>query len=105
MIASYEANELLTGASYADVQGTASLQNVAEEKYIALYWQGVESWTEWRRTGYPALQPVADANPSVSEALRYYYNGDEESLNSDNYETAVSTQGPDALTTPVWWMP
>jgi hypothetical protein len=105
IVASYEANGLTTGASYAASQGNASLQKIGEEKYVALYWQGIEVWTEWRRTGFPALQPVADANPSYTEALRYYYNSVEASINADSYNDAVAAQGADLLSTPVWWMP
>lgn len=108
--ASFEANGIGGSASgyiAAHPLGTGStaLQNIGEEKYVALYWQGIEVWTEWRRTGYPALQPVADANPSYTEALRYFYNGDEASINAANYNAAVAAQGPDLLSTPVWWMP
>ena len=108
--ASFEANGIGgSAASYIASNplgvGSAALKNIGEEKYVALFWQGIEVWTEWRRTGYPALQPVADANPSFSEALRYFYNGDEASINATNYNAAVSAQGPDLLSTPVWWMP
>lgn len=108
--ASFEANGI-AGSETAYIAGnglgagSAALKNIAEEKYVALFWQGVEAWTEWRRTGFPVLQTVNDANPSYSEALRYFYNGDEASINSANYNAAVSAQGPDLLSTPVWWMP
>jgi hypothetical protein len=105
IIASFEANELSDGPTYASSQGVPTLQKISEEKYVALFWQGIEVWTEWRRTGFPALQTVVDANPSYSEALRYFYNGDEASVNATNYNNAVSSQGPDLLSTPVWWMP
>ncbi len=31
------------------------LQQIIEEKYIALFGVSVEPWTDWRRTGYPVL--------------------------------------------------
>jgi hypothetical protein len=92
-------------ATYLGTVGTASLQKVQEEKYVALFPQGIEVWTEWRRTGVPSLQVVNDANPSYTEALRYYYNTDEASINGSSYEAAVSAQGADLLSTPVWWIP
>lgn len=79
------------------------LQQIAEQNWLGLYCQGVEAWTEWRRTRYPVLQPaieaVIDEIPS-----RYTYPSIEQSVNKANYDAAVATQGADVLTTKVWWM-
>ena len=37
--------------------GDVTLQNIMEQKYVALYTQ-FESFTDWRRTSLPALTPV-----------------------------------------------
>ena len=103
--ASFDANDKTTGAAAYIVANGVSEKNIAEEKYVALYWQGIEVWTEWRRTGFPVLQTVHDANPNVSSPNRYFYNGDEASVNGTNYSAAVSAQGADVLDTKVWWMP
>lgn len=34
-----------------------SLEKIITQKYIALYPDGQEAWSEWRRTGYPRLIP------------------------------------------------
>lgn len=102
--ASFDANGA-TGADSTISSNPVSLVNIYNQKYIALYWQGIEAWTEQRRTGYPILQTVIDANPSVSYAKRYHYNTIEASINPLNYQQAVANQGPDLLTTKVWWMP
>lgn len=34
------------------------LEKIMIQKWIALYPNGQEAWTEWRRTGYPKLNPV-----------------------------------------------
>ena len=41
-------------------QGTTEekLEKIITQKWIALYPNGQEAWTEWRRTGYPKLHPV-----------------------------------------------
>jgi len=83
-------------------QATA-LQQIAEQNWIALFSQGVEAWNEWRRTGYPALSPAAQADLNEIPS-RYNYPTSEGSINRANYEAAVSAQGADNLTTPVWWM-
>tara|TARA_R110001583_G_scaffold34847_5_gene116619 strand:+ start:5199 stop:6659 length:1461 start_codon:yes stop_codon:yes gene_type:complete len=83
-------------------QSTA-LEQIATQNWIALFSQGVESWNEWRRTGYPALDPAAEADLNEIPS-RYNYPTLESSLNTANYNAAVSAQGADNLTTPVWWM-
>jgi hypothetical protein len=47
------ANSSLTSANY--------LQQIASQEYISLY-LNPEAWVLWRRTGYPALTPVAGSN-------------------------------------------
>lgn len=41
-------------------QGTTEekLEKIITQKWIALYPNGQEAWTEWRRTGYPKLHKV-----------------------------------------------
>jgi hypothetical protein len=81
-----------------------ALTQIGTQKWIALYCQGVEAWTEWRRTKIPALSPAV--NPiGISEIpSRYLYPSKEQSLNSTNYQAAVQSIGSDELTTKVWWM-
>jgi hypothetical protein len=44
--------------------GAAALQKLIEEKYIANFLVSVEPWNDWRRTGFPILQPIpTTANP------------------------------------------
>lgn len=38
------------------------LEQIMNQKYIALYSHGLETWTDFRRTGYPALTPVPGGN-------------------------------------------
>lgn len=77
---------------------------IGEQKWYALFGQGFEAWTEWRRTGYPALSPVIEA-AQTSIPSRLYYNSQEVSLNKVNYEAASATlTGGDKLTSRLWWM-
>ncbi|MES2005134.1 MAG: SusD/RagB family nutrient-binding outer membrane lipoprotein [Bacteroidota bacterium] len=48
-------NGTLTGT--ADQQ----LKQIIEEKYVANYGVVMEPWTDWRRTGYPAITKVSNA--------------------------------------------
>ena len=68
-----------------------------------MYSQGVESWNEWRRTGFPALTPAIEGDLNEIPS-RYNYPTAEISINRANYDAAVAAQGADLLTTPIWWM-
>jgi len=86
-----------------DSDPATALTQIATQNYIALFSQGVESWTEQRRTGVPVLTPAIDGNQDVIPT-RYTYPSTEGSINKVNYDAAVSAQGPDNLKTPIWWM-
>lgn len=44
--------------------GATALQKLIEEKYVANFLVSVEPWNDWRRTGFPLLQPIPlTANP------------------------------------------
>lgn len=80
-----------------------ALKQIGTQKWAALFSQGFEAWTEWRRTGFPVLVPAADAYINqIPSRLRYESN--EVSINNINYKAAVAKQGADELTTPIWWM-
>lgn len=80
-----------------------ALEQIATQKWFGLYGQGMEAWTEWRRTGYPMLTPAQDG--AINEIpSRYRYPVIEASLNAANYSAAASAMGGDNLTSPVWWM-
>ena len=95
----------LTGTgtmSLAYAGGAAGLQQIAEQEWVALYMQGFESFFELNRTGYPQLELAQDA-VTTSFPTRFNYPNVEQSLNNVNYTEAVSAQGPDLITTPLWW--
>ncbi|WBL21875.1 SusD/RagB family nutrient-binding outer membrane lipoprotein [Zunongwangia sp. HRR-M8] len=80
-----------------------AMQQIAYEKWKALYMQGWESWFEWRRTGYPQLTPAAQPLTGTDIPVRQGYDLDWSSSNTVNYDAAIDEQGPDDLSTYVWW--
>ena len=95
----YIAQPTVTFASQAEAR-----TKIGEQVWISLFGQGIEAWTEWRRTGYPALLPVANAATATIPS-RFYYPDTEVSLNKANYEAAsASLTGGDKLTSRLWWM-
>jgi hypothetical protein len=59
-------------ALYGTLSGTTAqqIQQVIEEKYIALFGVSVEPWTDWRRTGFPALTIPSNALNGVNAVPR-----------------------------------
>ena len=86
-----------------------NLERIIVQKWIAIYPLGIESWAEFRRTGYPKLMPVAlnKSGGSIPEGTwirRLPYPAEEYSLNRTNVTAAVGMlNGPDTGGTPVWW--
>ncbi|HKK44608.1 MAG TPA: SusD/RagB family nutrient-binding outer membrane lipoprotein, partial [Balneolaceae bacterium] len=78
-------------------------QKIGFQKWLALFPQGYESWSEWRRLGYPVLTP-APAGAISQIPVRQGYPESESELNSDSYNKAVDMLGGnDNLTTNLWW--
>ncbi len=78
-------------SEYLAANGTLSgstaqqIQQVIEEKYIALFGVSTEPWTDWRRTGFPALNIPANAiNATGGVPRTLFYPQSEIDLNPNN---------------------
>lgn len=91
-------------AYFDETAGTdVLLQLIAEQKYIATFDQGLQSWFEWRRLGYPVLTPAA-AGVIPTVPVRVPYPSDEFATNPGAVAAGVTLLGgTDDLTTRVWW--
>ena len=78
-------------------------KSIGEQKWLALFGQGLEAFAEWRRLDYPQLQPAVAGTLSGKLPSRFIYPGTEQSLNGTNYKAAVANQGADVLTTKLWF--
>jgi hypothetical protein len=81
-----------------------TVERIITQKYLALFPDGFEAWAEWRRTGFPTLLQIpnqGETNGTVPR--RVIYPQSEASLNAAAYEAAIATQGPNTMTTRVWW--
>lgn len=89
----------------ADVEYDAAnfKKSIGEQKWIALFGQGLEAYAEWRRLDYPQLEPAVTSVLNGQIPLRFIYPGTEQSLNGKSYQQAVADQGPDVLTTRLWF--
>jgi len=78
-------------------------KSIGEQKWIALFGQGLEAFAEWRRLDYPQLQPAVAGTLGGKLPVRFIYPGTEQSLNGTNYKAAIADQGADLLTTKLWF--
>jgi hypothetical protein len=82
-----------------------ALARIGVQKWLALYPNGQEAWSEWRRLASPVLTPSPDAtNTNGQITRRFGYPATEIALNGANYNAQVATMtGGDANSVHVWW--
>ena len=95
------------GASKED-----KLHKIINQKWIAMFPEGQEAWSEFRRTGYPKLFPVqtnysANVNGGIADGdfvkrLRFPRN-DSNSNGAEVEKAKAYLNGPDNEATRLWW--
>lgn len=104
-IATADIDAYLAQPRVAYAGGAAGLTQIAYQKWVSLYMQGMEAWTEVRRTGVPAVVPGPRAVlSSIPERLPY--DDQEQVLNKANVDAAVAAQGfasSTDLKKPLWF--
>jgi hypothetical protein len=100
-----DAAAYLAQPGVAYVAGAEGLKRIGLQKWIALFTQGTEAWSEWRRTGNPAsIKMGPSAYPDVLQVpRRILYASNEQSVNAASLAEAIARQGPDLYSTRVWW--
>jgi hypothetical protein len=73
------------------------------QKYYALFLVDLQQWFEYRRTGHPNLPKGPGLKNNGVMPARMTYPVYVQSTNPTNYKIAVANQGPDAISTQVWW--
>jgi hypothetical protein len=94
------ANPYIAGASF-DKQ----MEQIHTQFWASNFMNNVETYANWRRTGYPKLTPakyaINETGGEIPRRLRYPIT--EQSLNTANYNAALVLQGADTFLTRVWW--
>ena len=89
----------------AALPATTDLELIMNEKYVAMF-SSSESWTDWRRTGFPTLSAPADANLSGLPRRMPYPEG-EYLYNADNVPMPLTSTPDDKFgvttTYRLWW--
>lgn len=83
-----------------------ALKMINEQYWVATFGNGLESFSNWRRSGFPELVPVEDQALLTGGVIprRFIYPGSEKLNNPTNVEEAIAAQGgEDKNTNRVWW--
>lgn len=98
-------NTYIASRGFSSASEEGKKQLIGEEYWAATFMNDIESWANWRRTGYPTLTPTQDANAFegnfIPRRMRYWEN--EIGSNPENYSAAVSRIGGDLFATRMWW--
>lgn len=83
-------------------------EQIGTQKWLALYPDGIEAWSEFRRTKYPTLYPVANNEnadlPAGQRPRRIPFLLLERNTNLEAVTAAESLLGgADKVSTPLWW--
>lgn len=92
-------------ARVTDYGTVGAMQVIQEEKWVALFPNGFDAWSEWRRTDVPGLVPAPDALNDGSIPRRYLYPSEEAGVNTQSYTDGVNQLSParDSNTSQFWW--
>ncbi len=82
-----------------------ALEQINDQYWVATFGNSLESFSNWKRSGYPQLVPldIAAALTGGDIPRRFTYPASEKISNPDNVAAAVSSMGGDKLTTRMWW--
>lgn len=100
--------EVINWINYLDAEFDydKAIETIMRQKYVATFWVGIESWADYRRTGYPVLRtngPAAQNRGILPTRLRYP--STEAYQNVKWYKEAVNgwLEGDNNMTTDMWW--
>ncbi|MCE7996072.1 MAG: SusD/RagB family nutrient-binding outer membrane lipoprotein [Roseivirga sp.] len=81
------------------------LETIMRQKWLASFMTGMEAWYDLRRTGLPTnITPGQDNVNGDAVPVRFLYPDQEQSLNAENYQKAVSDMGgADDINIKGWW--
>ncbi|WP_106828482.1 SusD/RagB family nutrient-binding outer membrane lipoprotein [Parabacteroides pacaensis] len=83
------------------------LKKVITQKWLALYPNGAEAWSEFRRTGYPVLNPVQASDISVITEGQFIkkvpYTDQEISSNPNALDPSLNQGQGNGQNVRVWW--
>ncbi len=106
--ASFGQYGLTVPEAYFSKVGLVTREKVLEQKWISLYGQGIEAWTELRRTGLPDFPPHDPRAVLQNDGIlptKFAYPNTEFSLNEENVRQgiALNNASENDMKTKLWW--
>jgi hypothetical protein len=90
------------GVAYAGTTVEKQKQ-IAIQKWIALYTDPIQAWSNFRRTCQPAIVRPGPYAVETAIPRRLYYSTTEKAVNAANVAAAVARQGADNFRTRIYW--
>ncbi|MEA4982971.1 MAG: SusD/RagB family nutrient-binding outer membrane lipoprotein [Paludibacter sp.] len=86
------------------VRFNGTLERIMEQKWLSLFFVGAESWYDFNRTGFPVLPKGSELDNNGILPTRLRYPSILQSVNTTNYEAAVSRLGGlNDMESKLWW--
>lgn len=80
---------------------SADNAKIGEQRWLSYYPDGLQGWSEWRRTGFPALTPAPGAGKAIPRRIPYGPN--EPLYNPTNYSAAAALYNTNSQDGKMWW--
>lgn len=80
-----------------------TLEQIITQKYVALFFNDMQQWAEYRRTGYPVLPKGEGLENNGVMPARLKYPLSVQSLNRERYAEVVERIGRDDINVDLWW--
>lgn len=109
---SFKAQTSVTVAWDSNASLEQKLERIITQKWIAGFPDSYEAWSDFRRTGYPKIEPVFQNDSNDSDGKiekneyikRMRFIEDEYAANADGIKEAIDKlKGPDKIGTSLWW--
>ncbi|WP_236974574.1 SusD/RagB family nutrient-binding outer membrane lipoprotein [Membranihabitans maritimus] len=102
-----EIDAFLAESPVVELSGTSEekLEQIINQKMIALFPQEQEAWSEYRRTGYPRILVGPDNDHLMGQIPRRFpYPTNEQNINGEQYQIALQNiGGQDNRLVRIWW--
>jgi hypothetical protein len=80
-----------------------SLEQVLTQKYFGLFFNDMQQWFEYRRTGFPVIPRGSGIAAGVNMPARFKFPIIVQTVNAANYQEVVKNMGGDDSSVKVWW--
>ncbi len=110
-VADYDLGNGVAAIGGSTVPGTNAttgdkFKRIALQQWIAFFPDGIQGWSNWRRTGIPDLRPTTNAQPVGTQIpRRYKYGASDFTTNKVAVEAAIAkiTGGTNSQDAKMWW--